>query len=373
MAGCRFPSRNRSPLVAIVATRPPRAALANSAARTFTCRLVLLWCVPRRSRRTRPMTSVGQPQAARNAPAGQSWSVEDSLELYNVPAWGRDTSRSMRAGHVVVRPDTTAAHEIDLFEVVQGLQERDLSAPVVVRFSDILAHRLRHLHDGLQPRDRRERLPQPLHRGLPDQGQPAAPGGRGGVPLRQGVRLRTGGRLQAGAAGGHGDDRGGAGTADHLQRLQGLELHRGGDPRHQARAHHHAGDRELRRARTGAAARRHLRRAAQARRARQAGERGLGAMARLGRREDPSSACSSPRSSSCWPRSRRATCRTASSSCTAIRAASCRTSAASRTRSTSSRTSTPNSSSWVRDSSTSMSAAAWASTTTAPAPISPPR
>jgi arginine decarboxylase len=47
---------------------------------------------------------------------------------------------------VVVRPDTTAAHEIDLLEVVQGLQERDLTAPVVIRFSDILAHRLRHLH-----------------------------------------------------------------------------------------------------------------------------------------------------------------------------------------------------------------------------------
>ena len=48
---------------------------------------------------------------------------------------------------MVVRPDTTAAHEIDLFEVVQGLAERDLSAPVVIRFSDIAwLIRLRHLH-----------------------------------------------------------------------------------------------------------------------------------------------------------------------------------------------------------------------------------
>ena len=89
---------------------------------------------------------MGQPQMARGASAGRSWSVEDSLELYNVPAWASGYFSINAAGHVVVRPDTSAAHEIDLFEVVQGLQERDLSAPVVVRFSDILAHRLRHLH-----------------------------------------------------------------------------------------------------------------------------------------------------------------------------------------------------------------------------------
>ncbi|MFI4868974.1 MAG: biosynthetic arginine decarboxylase [Steroidobacterales bacterium] len=89
---------------------------------------------------------MGTPQAARSAPASQSWSVEDALELYNVPAWSSGYFSINAAGHVVVRPDTTAAHEIDLLEVVQGLQERDLSAPVVIRFSDILAHRLRHLH-----------------------------------------------------------------------------------------------------------------------------------------------------------------------------------------------------------------------------------
>jgi arginine decarboxylase len=49
---------------------------------------------------------------------------------------------------VVVRPDTTERYEIDLYEVVEGLQARDLTTPVVVRFSDILAHRLRRLHDA---------------------------------------------------------------------------------------------------------------------------------------------------------------------------------------------------------------------------------
>ncbi len=78
----------------------------------------------------------------------QPWGVADSADLYNVRAWGKGYFAINDAGHVVVRPDTTAGHEIDLYDVVEGLKARDLTAPVVVRFSDILAHRLRRLHDA---------------------------------------------------------------------------------------------------------------------------------------------------------------------------------------------------------------------------------
>jgi arginine decarboxylase len=77
---------------------------------------------------------------------GGSWGSDDSAELYNISAWGSGYFAINAAGHVVVRPDTTPAHEIDLLEVVQGLRDRDLTAPLVIRFSDILAHRLRYLH-----------------------------------------------------------------------------------------------------------------------------------------------------------------------------------------------------------------------------------
>jgi arginine decarboxylase len=78
----------------------------------------------------------------------QPWRIEDSLELYHVDAWGKGYFSINAQGHVVVRPDTTARHEIDLYEVVEGLKARDLTTPVVVRFSDILAHRLRRLHEA---------------------------------------------------------------------------------------------------------------------------------------------------------------------------------------------------------------------------------
>ncbi|MBV9621451.1 MAG: biosynthetic arginine decarboxylase [Gammaproteobacteria bacterium] len=78
----------------------------------------------------------------------QPWGVEESLDLYHVQAWGKGYFGVNASGHVVVRPDTGEEREIDLLEVVEGLEARDLTTPVVVRFSDILAHRLRRLHEA---------------------------------------------------------------------------------------------------------------------------------------------------------------------------------------------------------------------------------
>jgi arginine decarboxylase len=76
----------------------------------------------------------------------QPWRVEDSLDLYHVNAWGKGYFSINDAGHVIVRPDPQGPNAIDLYEVVEGLKARDLTTPVVIRFSDILAHRLKHIH-----------------------------------------------------------------------------------------------------------------------------------------------------------------------------------------------------------------------------------
>ena len=72
---------------------------------------------------------MGQQPVRRGGNGAAAWSIEDSLELYNVPAWGLGYFSINAAGHVVVRPDTTAADEIDLYEAVQGLQTADRSRP----------------------------------------------------------------------------------------------------------------------------------------------------------------------------------------------------------------------------------------------------
>ncbi|MGI9246619.1 MAG: biosynthetic arginine decarboxylase [Steroidobacteraceae bacterium] len=76
------------------------------------------------------------------------WKIEDSLELYGVNAWGNGYFGVNAAGHTVVHPDWNPEREIDLHEVITGLAARDLTTPVVVRFSDILRHRLTRIRDA---------------------------------------------------------------------------------------------------------------------------------------------------------------------------------------------------------------------------------
>jgi arginine decarboxylase len=78
----------------------------------------------------------------------RSWSVEDAADLYQIGAWGKGYFAIDRSGHVVVRPNKSPAEEIDVFEVVQSLRERDLKGPLLLRFSNILTHRLQEMHDA---------------------------------------------------------------------------------------------------------------------------------------------------------------------------------------------------------------------------------
>jgi len=89
---------------------------------------------------------MNQPARPRNPSLG--WKVADSADVYEINSWGNGYFAVNDQGHVVVRPDQTVGREIDLAEVVAGLKARDLAAPLVIRFSDILAHRLKTMADA---------------------------------------------------------------------------------------------------------------------------------------------------------------------------------------------------------------------------------
>jgi arginine decarboxylase len=76
------------------------------------------------------------------------WRIEDSLELYQVAQWGREYFGINTAGHLLVQPNANPAHQVDLYEVIEGLKARDLTTPVVLRFVDILQHRINRLHEA---------------------------------------------------------------------------------------------------------------------------------------------------------------------------------------------------------------------------------
>ena len=71
----------------------------------------------------------------------RKWRIEDSCELYSIDGWGINYFHINDKGHVVVTPKKDGA-EVDLKELMDDLALRDVSAPVLVRFPDILDSRI---------------------------------------------------------------------------------------------------------------------------------------------------------------------------------------------------------------------------------------
>jgi len=75
----------------------------------------------------------------------RGWTIRDSLELYLVQSWGAGFFTINDAGRVEVRPGGNGGGGIDLLELVGDLERRGLRPPLLVRFSDILASRVKGL------------------------------------------------------------------------------------------------------------------------------------------------------------------------------------------------------------------------------------
>lgn len=71
----------------------------------------------------------------------RKWRIEDSEELYNITGWGTSYFGINEKGHVVVTPRKDGVG-VDLKDLVDELQLRDVSAPVLARFPDILDNRI---------------------------------------------------------------------------------------------------------------------------------------------------------------------------------------------------------------------------------------
>lgn len=79
-------------------------------------------------------------------PEPSPWTIEDSEALYRIDGWGDPYFSINAAGHVVVSPKGDRGGSLDLYELVEGLKQRNIHLPFVIRFSDILADRLERLN-----------------------------------------------------------------------------------------------------------------------------------------------------------------------------------------------------------------------------------
>lgn len=79
----------------------------------------------------------------------RKWRVEDSAELYNINGWGVDYFGINEKGNVFVSPRKNCV-QVDISELIEELQLRDVSPPVLLRFPDILNSRIEIMEQCFQ-------------------------------------------------------------------------------------------------------------------------------------------------------------------------------------------------------------------------------
>jgi arginine decarboxylase len=76
----------------------------------------------------------------------ERWTPQVASDLYDVASWGKGYFSVSDGGHVRVHPEKDPARSIDLKELVDTLVLRGINLPILIRFADILKHRLGELH-----------------------------------------------------------------------------------------------------------------------------------------------------------------------------------------------------------------------------------
>ncbi|MFW6044064.1 MAG: biosynthetic arginine decarboxylase [Marinilabiliaceae bacterium] len=74
----------------------------------------------------------------------RKWRIEDSRELYNINGWGINYFSVNEKGNMVAMPRGNGV-EVDLKELVDELTMRDVEAPMLIRFPDILDSRIENM------------------------------------------------------------------------------------------------------------------------------------------------------------------------------------------------------------------------------------
>src|SRR5690606_13040042 len=93
----------------------------------------------RGGRRLHGMASNGMPR---------KWTVEDSLDLYNIAQWGNRYFAANERGHLIVQPGGPGSPAIDLKDLVDEVRRRGIAPPLLTRSSEILKARVTELNEA---------------------------------------------------------------------------------------------------------------------------------------------------------------------------------------------------------------------------------
>lgn len=78
------------------------------------------------------------------------WTIADSLETYSIRQWGAGYFGINDKGNVVMHPAGPGTPNFDLKELVDEVRRRGIGLPLLIRFTDVLRHRVVHLNEAFK-------------------------------------------------------------------------------------------------------------------------------------------------------------------------------------------------------------------------------
>jgi len=78
--------------------------------------------------------------------ANEPWDVQRAREMYNIHRWGAKYFDINEGGRVIAKPLRDAGASVDLTDVIEEAKARGLKFPVLIRFQDILRHRVESIN-----------------------------------------------------------------------------------------------------------------------------------------------------------------------------------------------------------------------------------
>ena len=86
------------------------------------------------------MTKANQKKINKN------WTIVDSAKNYEIDKWGDKYFSINKYGNIAISPNGIISNKIDLFKLVKEIKSREINAPMILRFNDILKDRISKLN-----------------------------------------------------------------------------------------------------------------------------------------------------------------------------------------------------------------------------------
>src|SRR5437762_2674513 len=82
--------------------------------------------------------------------ADACWNIQAARNLYNINRWGAKYYDINEAGRVVALPLQEAGASVDITDVIEEAKGRGLKFPLLIRFQDILRHRVEAINQAFR-------------------------------------------------------------------------------------------------------------------------------------------------------------------------------------------------------------------------------